>query len=874
MGRVVKRHDEIIAKAVEDHGGVLVKSKGEGDSTFSVFSKPTDAVSAAVDAQRALQSEDWPDAIDLLVRGALHSGEAELRDGDYYGTTINRCARLRGVAHGGQVVCSETTAGLIADALPENVGIKSLGTHRLRDLERPEQIFQISRAPFPEEFPPLRSLDAFRHNLPTQRTNFVGREDEIRIVRKHIDQNRMVTLTGVGGCGKTRLALQVAAEELDAFENGSFFVELGPVSDPEGIPGAVAKAMGLSFGAGVAMASGRPIRDEVLDSLGPLELLLIFDNCEHLVEASAGLIDDILDGCPRVKVLATSREALEVSGEQTHTVPSLELPGDSEVESSEAVRLFCDRALFVREGFALIGEQTKHVAEICRRLDGIPLAIELAAAQVAHLSPHQIAQRLDDRFGLLTGGRRRIQRQQTLAATLDWSHDLLTEDERVLLRRLSVFPGTFTLEAAEEVTGNGLGRRVVEVLRSLVAKSMVVTDEGEDLRYRLLETVRLYAEEKLLAAGESETMRTAHRDWCLALLEADPDVVFPDRVTVEEHNLRAALAWSERERRFDLVGRLASLMLGVWVGLGEIAEGLRCLELGLEAEGDLNPDEWIRVLAARCYIAVAAVESQNLDFILDKARRAIDAAGDTPGAWPALSYAVYALMKSFEGLISDEDVVEDVERSGLKALDLVRGDQAMSVAATYFGLARINTRNVDGAIDILSQVGADDYAGPPALSALAVLHHIRDEHDLASEYAERTRVIAATQARLSDWYLYSSLPSALMLGVAGRHVDATTCIRDLIQEVPTFRIPGVVVAVVTYLGALAVLREDWERAAVLFGACRTQFELGVVRSPTDLALYGHYVPKVRAALGSEGRRFRDRGAAMPIEEALAYGLEA
>ena len=573
---VVARHEALIGDAVDDLGGTLVKSKGEGDSTFSVFAESSDAARAAVETQRALQREPWPRGGEVRVRTALYTGDAELRGGDYYGAAPNRCARLRAAAHGGQIVCSEATEASLT-GLSAGISLRDLGLHRLRDVARAERVFQLDHDDLRVDFPPLRTLGV-RNNLPAERTNFIGRDADLAAVREHLATHHLVTLVGVGGSGKTRLAIKAASGELEQFPDGVFFADLSPISDTGAVGGVAAAAVGLPRLA-LGTESGRPAK-ELVDFLSARKVLLVLDNCEHLIDACAELVDTILDRCPDVTVLATSREPLELKGEQVRPVAPLPVPSDDPSDLSElsdSVRLFCDRAVSVRPDFAMTETNASDVAEICRRLDGIPLAIELAAAQVAQLSPHQIVERLADRLQLLAAGRR-ADRHSSLQATIEWSYGLLTEDERVVFRSLAAFPGSFSVEAALAVCGRPAG--LVQLL-SLVRKSLVVTDDaGVDRRYRMLETVRVFAEAALVESGEQPDARDRHRDFFLGYVEAiPPELTYLDpdgAVRREETNLRSALAWSDDQGRADLVGRLASTMNRVWIG--DIRAGRHWLE--------------------------------------------------------------------------------------------------------------------------------------------------------------------------------------------------------------------------------------------------------------------------------------------------------
>jgi class 3 adenylate cyclase len=457
MQEALARHDALAGEIVGGHGGTVVKSRGEGDSLFCVFALASDAVGAALALQQAYQAEPWPAPVaPLRVRMGLHTGDATLRDGDYFGGTVNRCARLRAVGHGGQVLLSQTTYELVRDALPGGAGVKDLGTHGLRDLNRAEQIYQLLHPLLPADFPPLRSQENLPNNLPIQTTSFVGREREIAEVKALLGRTRLLTLTGSGGAGKTRLSLQVAADLLDQYADGVWLAELAPLTDPNLVPQTVAQVLG------VREEPGRTITQTLVDYLRPKKLLLLLDNCEHLLTACAQLADTLLRACPDLRILASSREGLNIAGETTYRIPSLSLPpvgaGQSvpstpeSLSQYEAVRLFIERAQSAQPSFTVTNQNAPAVAQLCYRLDGIPLAIELAAARVRALPVEQIAARLDDRFRLLTGGSRTaLPRQQTLRALIDWSYDLLSPEEQTLLRRLSVFAGGWTLEAAEAV---------------------------------------------------------------------------------------------------------------------------------------------------------------------------------------------------------------------------------------------------------------------------------------------------------------------------------------------------------------------------------------------------------------------------------------
>lgn len=548
MARALRRHDALLHGATEDHDGYVFKTAG--DAFCAAFATAPAAAEAAAAAQRAVADEEWPAPIELRVRMGLHTGHCEERDGTYFGPAVNRVARLVAVAHGGQVVVSQVAAELLADAPQTRLPMRDLGVHRLKDLGRPEHIHQIVIPGLDAEFPPLRSLDNpdLDNNLPVQLTTFVGRQREVKEIDALVDLSRLVTLTGAGGAGKTRLALAVAAELLDGSGDGVWFVDLAPLVEPDLVPGAVAGALG------VRAEPGRPVADTLIDALGGRRLLIVLDNCEHLIDACVKLVDQLVRSCANVHILATSREALGLGGERIYRVPPLGLPDPNVPGVSEAVALFVERAQDQRPDFVLDDENAPIVGELCRRLDGMPLAIELACARLRSMSLEDIEARLDERFRLLTGGSRgALPRQQTLRALIDWSYDLLTEPERVVLCRLSVFAGGWDLHAAETVCGDARVEDVEidDLLSSLVDKSLVQVDYiGGGVRYRLLETVRHYAAEKLALLGDETVtaIRATHARVFLELVElANPklqtneQIVWLDQLDLEQENIRAAI---------------------------------------------------------------------------------------------------------------------------------------------------------------------------------------------------------------------------------------------------------------------------------------------------------------------------------------------
>ncbi|MGZ8748729.1 MAG: ATP-binding protein, partial [Mycobacterium sp.] len=539
MTSAIARLDETLAGLIAAHHGARPVEQGEGDSFVLAFARASDAVACALALQRAPLAP-------IRLRIGINTGEIKLRDeGNYIGPTINRTARLRDLAHGGQTVLSGATEPMVLDHLPADAWLNDLGSHPLRDLPRPERVVQLCHPDIHNEFPPLRVAGSVAaQNLPAQLSSFIGRDAEIAEVAGLLTENRLVTLTGAGGVGKTRLAVEVAGAIASDFSDGIAYVDLAPITNPNVVAVTASRALGLLD------QRGRSAIESVVRHIGGRRMLIVLDNCEHLLDPCASLIGELLGGCPSVTMLITSREPIGMPGELTWRVPSLPL-------TTEAVELFAERARKVRPDFKITDDNASAVGEICARLDGMPLAIELAAARVRALSVADILASLHDRFRLLTGGARTaVRRQQTLRASVDWSHALLTEPERTLFRRLAAFMGGFDLDAARVVGGGGDVEQyqVLDQLSLLVDKSLVVVESlAEPTRYRMLETVRQYALEKLGESGEADIVRTRHRDYFAAqaaLLDTPSDSGHErrlDQAALEIDNLRAAFVWS-RER--------------------------------------------------------------------------------------------------------------------------------------------------------------------------------------------------------------------------------------------------------------------------------------------------------------------------------------
>jgi predicted ATPase/class 3 adenylate cyclase/DNA-binding CsgD family transcriptional regulator len=698
----ISRQFELVYATIALHGGLRPIEQGEGDSAVGVFESAVDAVEAALEAQRALAVEPWPTESGLWVRMALHTGQARLRDeGNYSGATIIRSARLRSLAHGGQVLLSDVTRDLVVDHLPDGATVRSLGAHRLKDLTRPERVWQLCHPELVVEFPPLGSLDSFPNNLPAQLNALVGRQRELAGLLEMLGEHRLVTLTGAGGCGKTRLAAQLAAEVVEGYPGGAWWVELAAMSDPEALTAAVATAVG------VRVEPERPLIDTLCEYLDGLDALIVLDNCEHLLAAAADLADRLVRSVPTVTLLATSREPLGITGELAWRVPPL--------EAESAVQLFVERANLVRPGFTTDQRETEIVARICDRLDGLPLAIELAAARTRLMRPAAIAAALDDRFRLLTGGTRTAQpRQQTLEASVAWSYDLLEEPEQALLRRLSVFNGGFSLAAAETVGADGMvdGYAVMDLLGHLVDKSLVQADDlGEEIGYRLLDTIRHFGRARLVDSGETDQVRDRHLGWYLAYAErAAPELgtgsgpAWANKLELEHANLQAALDWADTTGQHETVLRLATALSLFWEYRGHRHQAIG----GRWFARALAVNDGPSVVRARALWAAAhmGIYSGDLNAVLAFTPQALEVA-QTVGDQQTLARAGNTL------------------------------NYARSLSSPEEGLA-----GLAGTIDLARSIG-DEWAVADGLKMMSISWAVRGDHDRTLETGEQLGRIAS-----------------------------------------------------------------------------------------------------------------------------------
>ena len=588
MQDALRAHDDIVRSAIATHGGEVFKTGG--DAFNAAFRRPSDAIGAAINAQQALARHEWSAVGGLAVRMAVHVGTAEKREGDYFGPALNRVARLLTLGHGGQVLVTSSAAELVAAQRENRHTLRHLGAHPLDDPLQAVGVHQVDVPGLPHEFPPLRTTEHRPTNLPRQPTALIGRDAELERLRALLSQNQLVTVTGTGGVGKTRITLEAGTRLLDRFPDGAWLVELAAISDAALVPGAVTTALDIDT------SSAKTPLEAMVSRLKSQDLLLLLDNCEHVIDAVAAMVEALIAAAPKVRVLISSQEPLGIAGEQIFRLPSLAVPKETQVRSEEAlqsgaVALFTERAKAADPRFSLDDRNASTVAAICRRLDGIPLAIEMAAARAPMLGVDRLAQKLDERFRVLTGGRRTaLPRQQTLRATLDWSYGLLSERERTVLRRLAIFAGGFTLDGAGRVAGDDAidEFEVIDRLSHLVARSLVVadTDENAGTRYRLLETTRAYALEKLAEAVESADTERRHATFMRDLFErayaewhTTPDVEWRNTYLPERDNLRNALDWAFGPNGDKTIGiDIAGASHEMWSQLSLDAEGRQRME--------------------------------------------------------------------------------------------------------------------------------------------------------------------------------------------------------------------------------------------------------------------------------------------------------
>lgn len=859
MADAVKRHDALMRDAIESHGGYVFKTVG--DAFCATFTRVSDATAAALAAQRALLKEDFSQVGGLRVRLALHTGEADERDGDYFGTTVNRTARLLAVGSGGQMLLSSVTAKLAQAQMGSQASLSDLGTHRLKDLAQSEHIYQLCAPDLASDFPPLHSLEAHRHNLPVQLTSFRGREHDVEEVRSLLDTTALLTLVGAGGIGKTRLALQVGAELVERYPDGVWLVELASLSDPELMANIAAQVLN------VAVPPNRSATDAIVAALRRKKMLVILDNCEHLLTAAAHLANAILTTCPDIRILATSRQGLGISGEIIHHVPSLSVPEKTQALKLDvalgygAIVLFADRAAAADTRFALSDDTAPIVAEICRHLDGIALAIELAAARVKVLSIPHLAERLAERFRILTGGNRAaLPRQQTLRALIDWSYDLLAESEKVLFRRASIFAGGWTLETASVVcVGDNVDAvDVLDLLASLVEKSLVVVDTSGPLeRYHLLESTREYGLELLKEKGERGDLARKHAESFAAMAlgadetsESKAAQPWLKQYEPEIDNFRAALDWAITADNDPIAGGTIAGNLGLlwWYG-GRTEEGRRWTTAALSRIDETQAP----AVAARLWLTSAVLNEGARKLEDGKRSRALyESLGDKRGAARALrcvGSALHHLGRMDEAEIALRKALPDLREAGDSA-EVVRC--LFSLSSTVWARGNVPAaRQLLGETLAAAKALGDEVASAAYLFNLAELEFsegeaataVRHASDALAMYlgAKNFRLVAIVQANLAIYRI-----------ALEQFGEARTEASEAIRWARETQYSYCMAIAIQHLALLLALRGERHRAARLTGYVDAAYQkLGNKREPTEEWGYQKLLSSMREEIAAD-----------------------
>lgn len=899
----------------------------QGDAFFFAFPRASSALEASIAGQRALLEHIWPDQVSVRARMGLHTGEPLISETGYVGIDIHRAARICHAGYGAQILLSDVTRALVGTELPPNFTVRDLGEHRLKDLSQPLHLFQVSARGLPDEFPPLRSLNVFPHNLPIQLTSFVGREKEVAEVTHQLLSTRLLTITGVGGGGKSRLALQVAAEALEEFPDGVWWVELSDLGDPGLIAQTTASILRVSE------QPPREIVETLINYLRSRRTMLVLDTCEHLLPACAQFAYGLLRQCPDLRILATSREGLGVAGEILHPlspmgVPPLESPAPmDELLRFDAVSLFVERAMARVPRFTLSRHTAQGVVQVCDRLDGIPLAIELAAARTNVMTVEQIAARLDDRFQLLTGGSRTaLPRHQTLRAAIDWSYGLLSDPERVVLRRAAVFAGGFALDAAEVVcSGQGVQEtEVLDIVFSLVEKSLVIAEpQREEMRYRLLYTVQQYAEGKLVESGDSPTTWDRHLAFYLALVErAEPllqsagQKVWVERLESERDNLRAALRRSESEGQIDTTLRLAACLVRFWVIRGYWSEGRGWLEKLLADVRGATEASRIKALNAGGFLAWRQGDFARAGSWSDEGQNLARQRGDARGLADAL-LNLGLVARSQDDYARAEALHEEslalFRKAGHSAgtawsVDLLgivlwyRGNYPRATALFEESLALSRSQDNKGGIAqalhglgrVAASRGEDERATALLQDSLTIFQELGDREGIAATLHILGRVAAHSgdyaqakaflDASLTDYgHLQSGWkPAGLLnaLGYLAAQIGAYDQAGALLRESLTIRTrrgttwdKWGLAECLERLASVATAHQQAERAVCLWAAADAlRANIAAPLPPADHRERDRDLARARAKLGTGFAALWAQGHVMTLEQAIDYAL--
>lgn len=845
MFGAVGRHHALISEIAERRHGRLPRDQGEGDSIFAGFAHASDGLAAATDIQLAMLAEHSAPSPTLRIRIALHTGEVQVSDGNYYGPTVNRCARLRALAHGGQTLLSGTTHELVLDELPDRVSFKDLGVHHLRDFPRPEHVWQIMHPDLPGEFPALRSDEGRADNLPVQLASFVGRTDEMQDITEILADMRLVTVTGAGGCGKTRLAVELGRRLTNEFNDGVHLVALAALRDASLMLPTIVQSVGLRESAGESPFEG------LVNFLRDKEMLLILDNFEGLLEAG-GVVADLLGECPDLKVLVTSRASLRLRGEHEYHLPPLDLPefvdDDSlrEVSDNEAVRLFVERARAVRPDFALTADNAAAVAEICHRLDGLPLAIELAAVRVKLLPPAALLDRLSSRLQLLTGGARDLpRRQQTLRNTIDWDYTLLGSEEQKVFRRLAICDGGFDLNAAAVIVpaAGDIDIDLLDGIESLVNKSLVREGglvAGEP-HFEMLQTLREYAVEVLTSSGELEPTRVAHsrfyRDMAESVhgaLRGPQQEVWIERGERNHGNFRSALRFLSESRQSEADLALAGALAGFWTVRAYASEGLRWLAMALEHNQGSSTPEFARALSGAAMLARARADYSEAARYLKESLQLHGALGDRRG--------VAATIKELGNIAMDQGNLEEGKRFYDDCLVIWRElNDTLGTAHTLNNLAYV------------AQLAGDAARSRDMLEeCLSLLRRLEDKEGIA-------RALMNLGSALRDLGEYRAAMDSQREGLVlmrrlGDKWDAADCLEELAS-------------------VLVLVGEFAPAATILGGADALRLAIGARRPPLDQEGYERRVELARRGLGDGAFEDAwDEGSSMRTDRLIEFAL--
>jgi predicted ATPase/class 3 adenylate cyclase len=909
MRNALARHNAVLVNVIAAHDGYCYKTVG--DAFQAAFADPAQAVAAAVAGQRGLAQAKWGRTGPLLVRMGIHTGPAIAEETDYATThTLNRVARIMSAAHGEQILLSNEVVELVRHRLPEGISLRDMGKHRMKGLTQLEHLFQVIVPGLPAIFPPLTTLDLSPNNLPIQLTSFVGREKEVTEVKKLLSTSRLVTLTGSGGCGKTRLSVQIASEIQSDYASGVWLAELASVTDPT----LVAQTLLSIFK--LREDSHRSTLEVLIDYLRTKALLLMLDNCEHLIEACAEISEALLHACPKLRVLASSREALGIAGEVAYRVPSLNTPDPAHIpsldqlEKLDSIRLFVERAETAKPGFTLTNDNASSLAQICFRLDGIPLAIELAASRVKVLTPEQIASRLDDRFSLLTGGSRTaLPRQQTLRAMIDWSYSLLSEQEKILFRRLAVFVSGWTLEAAEaiccEVSGLALstttgrdtrssGFDVLDLLTRLVDKSLIFVEESKDeIRYHRLETIRQYSREKFFETDEVEAMRDRHLDFFAGFaelvdenLKGRDQLVWQNRMSAEQDNVRAALEWG-LTRNPDSALRIAGAANLFWTAGGYSAEGFRWTQKALEEVEKIPVPKRITMEQRRLARAKALRGLTRLYLSLGDNANAKRVAEESVALYRqsqdqrGLAFALVVLAYPLE-LLGERIQAEEVLQES-NAIAHAEGDVYV-ICRSLNLLARVildlhhdldlSQGYVEESLRLAKEAGLRSQEAQASEISGLIATYRNDYDDARSHLKESIRVYQEIGAVFNVILEKSNL--AHLERKLGNYAEALEYYCETIVAFQDIGQTGAVAHQLECFGFIALAQDQNERALQLFAAANALREKsGMLMTPDEQSYFDEQLKGLREKIDSKGyESIWSIGRAMSVDQAIQTAVQA